>query len=105
PDAAHRLTDAVGESHIAEVKFIERIRAQRLSDAKAEQLCPPQGRGVKAGDVSATLACGVGIVLKEVVEGVVSGEGSPIGVGVNSQRPFVVAKKLVVPRGGEVGVS
>ena len=84
-DAAHRLADDVEVTHVAEVRLVDRVRAESLGQAEAEELRASVGGGVEAGQVGSALGSGVGIVEIVLIDEVVGGEIPPACIRVNAR--------------------
>ena len=104
-DSAHRFAQVRGVAQVAEVEFVRGGRAERLGESQVEQLRAASVERVEARDVRAALRDRVGIVLRPVVEKVVSGEQAEARVGVEAVGALVVAQGLVEGRGGERAVG
>src|SRR5579862_8635461 len=87
------------------MEFVRGRRPERFGETHIEQLRPAGVERIEAGDVCAALCDWIGIVLRPVVEKIVSGDQAEACVGVEPVSAFVVAQSLGESRSGESTVG
>ena len=93
PNSADRLSDDVGEAHVAEVGFVDGVRAERLVSPRLKSCARPCESALKPGTLAPPCAGRIGIVQRVLIEEVVSAQvAQAASLQVEARRAFVVAR-------------
>src|SRR6202044_1943908 len=100
-ESANRFSKITVIAHVGEVKFINRRRSQRLCTAQTEQLGAAKVERVKARNRCSALGHGIWVIEGIVIEKVISRDGPPVTVVVESKGALIVPQSFVVGGGRE----
>ena len=78
------------------MKFVHRRRAQRFRVTQVEQLRAAGIKRVETRNVRTPLSHRVGIVLGPVIQEIVGGHQTPVGIGIQAVGSFIIPQSLVV---------
>src|SRR5271166_1445154 len=93
--------EIVGIAQIAEAEFVHGGCAQGLCVTQVEQLSAAKIQRIEARHISSALRRGIRIVLREIVEKIISRNETPSRVGIEAGSALVVMEGLVIRGGGK----
>src|SRR5262249_38839420 len=90
-NATYRIANVVAVAHVVQTQFIYGVGVESLGLAQGYKLSPAKVFGAEAGNISATLSRGIGIVERVIVKEIIGGEEPPaLVVCVEPESDFVI---------------